>query len=202
MRVFALSICFRIKRILRSLHKTTAPQWYECAKILAALSLPLSLTIDTTTHKLSCFRHTLATVSLPLTFRHFLVWALFYELVFPFFIHIYHILLVQSNHSVEMCWCFFLFDLVTSFVDVLFEIVSMIEVSHLANGILLTPMGLVNKTASPFLSFFPVDGSQCMQFDQKPTDRQLPMCLVSSKRVFRQIESRDILSSVHELFPR
>lgn len=132
---------------------------------------------------------------------------------FPiFFIHIYHILLVQSNHSVEMCWCFFLFDLVTSFVDVLFEIVSMIEVSHLTNGILLTPMGLVNKTASPFLSFFPVDGSQCMQFDQKPTDRQLPMCFVSSEFifsssaiyicVFRQIESRDILSSVHELFPR
>lgn len=87
---------------------------------------------------------------------------------------------MQSNHSVEMCWCFFLFDLVTSFVDVLFEIVSMIEVSHLANGILLTPMGLVNKTASPFLSFFPVDGSQCMQFDQKPTDRQLPICLVSA----------------------
>lgn len=119
--VFVLSIGFRIKRILRSLHKTTAPRWYECAKILA--DQPSHTRTQTHTHHtVQLLLHIqFCSVSLALA----RVRALFYELgssSSPFFYtHPHFIGVVQL--FCQMCssvWphFFFIFDFLSSFVDV------------------------------------------------------------------------------------
>lgn len=133
--------CFRIKRILRSLHKTTAPRWYECAKYL---------------HHTNAYIHS-AFFPHRFPFALDLVQALFYELVSSLFFIFTNILLVHTKYlvGVSMLLYSLYFDVLLFSISFLVSLmyvwncVNEWDASHSTNRILLIPTGLENDIAEP-----------------------------------------------------
>lgn len=120
--------CFRIKRNLRSLHKTTAPRWYECAKI--HMHHANNIQTHSTWNSLA---------SIDVHVEHY------FMSLFLFYSQLTSILLVQSKYFDVRKGIFFLPFSKWFLVSHIWNCVNERGItSHiLCNGILLIPMRLV-----------------------------------------------------------